>query len=83
MFILRHGTREDKPFLRSVVIGVTGLDISCSEEKKAMRFVSRGAAVQVGKALRVPLGIFIPLRWSDVRALLRLQRALQVLPWNV
>ncbi|HGQ3753787.1 TPA: hypothetical protein ACLY9H_001669 [Streptococcus pneumoniae] len=52
MFILRHGTREDKPFLRSVVIGVTGLDISCSEEKKAMRFVSRGAAVQVGKALR-------------------------------
>lgn len=45
MFILRHGTREDKPFLRSVVIGVTGLDISCSEEKKAMRFVSRGAAV--------------------------------------
>lgn len=47
MFILRHGTREDKPFLRSVVIGVTGLDISCSEEKKAMRFVSRGAAVQV------------------------------------
>ena len=38
MFILRHGTREDKPFLRSVVIGVTGLDISYSEEKKAMRF---------------------------------------------
>lgn len=29
MFILRHGKREDKPFLRSVVIGVTGLDISC------------------------------------------------------
>lgn len=49
MFILRHGTREDKPFLRSVVIGVTGLDISCSEEKKALRFVSRGAAVQVAR----------------------------------
>ncbi|HET1338154.1 hypothetical protein I5843_09520 [Streptococcus pneumoniae] len=47
MFILKHGTREDKPFLMSAVIGVTGLDISCSEEKKAMRFVSRGAAVQV------------------------------------
>ncbi|VKB75095.1 gp27 [Streptococcus pneumoniae] len=31
MFILRHGTREDKPFLRSVVIGVTGLDISCRD----------------------------------------------------
>ncbi|VLY78162.1 Uncharacterised protein [Streptococcus pneumoniae] len=36
MFILRHGTREDKPFLRSVVIGVTGLDISCSDLQKAL-----------------------------------------------
>lgn len=60
MFILRHGTREDKPFLRSVVIGVTGLDISCSEEKKAMRFVSRHA-VQVGKALRGSFGNFYPV----------------------
>ena len=47
MFILRHGTREDKPFLMSAVIGVTGLHISCSEEKKALRFVSRAAAIQV------------------------------------
>ena len=46
MFILKHGTREDKPFLMSAVIGVTGLDISCSEEKKALRFASRAAAVQ-------------------------------------
>lgn len=61
MFILRHGTREDKPFLRSVVIGVTGLDISYSEEKKAMRFVSRGVAVQVGKALRGSFGTFYPV----------------------
>lgn len=61
MFILRHGTREDKPFLRSVVIGVTGLDISCSEEKKAMRFVSRAAALQVGKALRSSFGNFYPV----------------------
>lgn len=50
MFILKHGTREDKPFLRSAIISVTGLDISCSEEKKAMRFVSRAAALQVSKA---------------------------------
>ncbi|WP_345890289.1 hypothetical protein [Streptococcus sp. 3874] len=61
MFILRHGTREDKPFLRSVVIGVTGLDISYSEEKKALRFVSRGAALQVGKALRGSFGTFYPV----------------------
>ena len=62
MFILKHGTREDKPFLRSAVIGVTGLDISCSEEKKALRFVSRGgAALQVGKALRGSFGNFYPV----------------------
>lgn len=61
MFILKHGIREDKPFLRSAVIGVTGLDISCSEEKKAMRFVSRGAAVQVCKALRGSFGNFYPI----------------------
>lgn len=61
MFILRHGTREDKPFLMSVAIGVTGIDVSCSEEKKAMRFISRAAAVQVGKALRGSFGNFYPV----------------------
>lgn len=61
MFILKHGTREDKPYLRSVVINVTGLDISCSEEKKAMRFVSRAVALQVGKALRDSFGNFYPV----------------------
>ncbi|HGK0556357.1 TPA: hypothetical protein ACJY0M_001894 [Streptococcus pneumoniae] len=62
MFILRHGTREDKPFLRSVVIGVTGLDISCSEEKKAMRFISRAAALQ-GRAMHARDGLE---RWSAI-----------------
>lgn len=52
MFILKHGTREDKPFLMSVAIGVTGIDISFSEERGAIRFVSRAVAVQVAKALR-------------------------------
>lgn len=62
MFILKHGTREDKPFLMSAVIGVTGLDISYSEDKKALRFVSRGgAALQVGKALRGSFGNFYPV----------------------
>ena len=61
MFILKHGRREDKPFLRSAVISVTGLDISCSEEKKALRFVSRAAAVQVGKVLRSTFGNFYPI----------------------
>ena len=61
MFVLKHGSREDKPFLMSAVIGATGLDISCSEEKKAMRFISRAAALQVGKALRSSFGNFYPI----------------------
>ncbi|MBZ2085768.1 hypothetical protein [Streptococcus oralis] len=52
MFILKHGTREDKPYLMSAKIGVTGIDISFSEERGAIRFVSRAVAMQVGKALR-------------------------------
>ena len=52
MFILKHGTREDKPYLMSAKIGVTGIDISFSEERGAIRFVSRAVALQVAKALR-------------------------------
>lgn len=52
MFILKHGTKEEKPYLMSAKIGVTGIDISFSEERGAIRFVSRAAAMQVAKALR-------------------------------
>nr|DAS72245.1 MAG TPA: hypothetical protein [Caudoviricetes sp.] len=61
MFILRHATRKDKPFLMSVDISGTGLNISCSDEKKALRFVSRGAAVQVSNILRRCSGNFYPV----------------------
>ena len=61
MFILKHGAREDKPFWMSVAIGVTGIDVSYSEERKAMRFISRAAALQVGKALRGSFGNFYPV----------------------
>ena len=61
MFILKHGTKEDKPFLKSVVVAVTGIDISFSDEKKALRFASRGTAIQVGKALRSSFGNFYPV----------------------
>lgn len=61
MFILRHGTREDKPFLRSATIGVTGIDVSYSDERTAMRFISRAVALQVGKALRGSFGNFYPV----------------------
>ena len=52
MFILKHGTKEEKPYLMSAKIGVTGIDISFSEERGAIRFVSRAVAMQVSKALR-------------------------------
>lgn len=61
MFILKHGTREYKPFLMSVAISVTGIDVSYSDERKAMRFISRAVALQVGKALRVSFGNFYPV----------------------
>lgn len=61
MFILRHGTKEEKPYLMSATIGVTGIDISFSEERRAIRFVSRAVAMQVGKALRVSFGNFYPV----------------------
>ena len=52
MFILKHGTKEEKPYLMSAKIGVTGIDISFSEERGAIPFVSRAVAMQVAKALR-------------------------------
>ena len=61
MFNLKHGTREDKPFLMSATIGVTGIDVSYSDERKAMRFISRAVALQVGKALRDSFGNFYPV----------------------
>lgn len=61
MFILKHGSKEAKPFLKSVAIGTTGLDVSFSEESKAMKFVSRGAAIQVGNTLRKSFGTFYPV----------------------
>ena len=39
--------KEEKPYLRAVTIGVTGIDISFSEERGAIRFVSRAVAMQV------------------------------------
>lgn len=60
MFILKHGTKEEKPYLMSAKIGVTGIDISFSEERGAIRFVSRAVALQVAKALR-SFGNFYPV----------------------
>ncbi|HEV9184761.1 TPA: hypothetical protein VZO08_001773 [Streptococcus pneumoniae] len=61
MFILKHGTKEEKPYLMSATIGVTGIGISYSDERKAMQFISRAVALQVGKALRGSFGNFYPI----------------------
>lgn len=61
MFLLKHGSKQSKPFIKSVVIEVTGLDVSFSDEAKAMKFVSRGVAIQVGNALRKSFGTFYPV----------------------
>ena len=53
MFILKHGSKQAKPFVKSVVIGTTGLDVSFSEEAKAMKFA--------GNALRKSFGTFYPV----------------------
>ena len=49
-----------KPFIKSVVVGATGLDVSFSEETKAMKFVSHGGC-HTGNALRKSFGTFYPV----------------------
>ncbi|MGT2682966.1 hypothetical protein [Streptococcus porci] len=61
MFILKHAGRENKPYLMSATISLTGLEVSFSDEAKAKRFVSRGAAVQVLHALYKSYGQFYPV----------------------
>ena len=61
MFILKHGTREDKPFLMYVAISVTGIDVSYSDERNALRFIPRAVEMQVGRALRDSFGNFYPV----------------------
>lgn len=61
MFVLKIGNRKTKPFLMTVSFDSTGIKASFSEEDKAMRFVSRGAAVQVSHALFTAYGQFYPV----------------------
>ena len=51
----------------TVIFDSTGIKASFSEEDKAMRFVSRGAAVQASHALFTAYGQFYPVeldRWG-------------------
>lgn len=62
MFVLKQANRKTKPYLMTVIFDSTGIKASFSEEDKAMRFVSRGAAVQVLHALFTAYGQFYPVK---------------------
>lgn len=57
MYLLKHGRRDDC-YVRSVAIDGAGLHLSTGTEKQALQFVSRAAAIVVGKALPSTYGNF-------------------------
>ncbi|MGT2716583.1 hypothetical protein [Streptococcus respiraculi] len=61
MFILKHGLKQDKPYLRNAEFKCTGIDLSyCEEPRKAMKFASRSVAILVSRAL-IAYGNFYPI----------------------
>ena len=52
-FILKNNRKKDKPFVRRVEVGCTGLDLTYGTEAQAIKFVSFAVAGQVVKALSV------------------------------
>ncbi|WP_156010038.1 hypothetical protein [Streptococcus ruminantium] len=52
MVKLRHGSKQDRPFIREVKFSCTGIDIAYGNERQAMRFASRAAAIHVSRALK-------------------------------
>ncbi|HFI0418927.1 TPA: hypothetical protein ACGOW9_000052 [Streptococcus suis] len=52
MVKLRHGSKQDRPFIREVRVSCTGIDIFYGNERQAMRFASRAAAIHVLRALK-------------------------------
>lgn len=61
MFILKHAENGNKSYLMNATFERTGIKVSFSDEAKAMRFASRGAAVQVLHALYNSYGQFYPI----------------------
>lgn len=51
--ILKHGSKQDKPFIRDVRHSCTGFDISYGSQAQAFRYASRAVAVNVLRALQV------------------------------
>lgn len=52
MVKLKHGSKQDRPFIREVRVSSTGIDIFYGNERQAMRFASRAAAIHVSRALK-------------------------------
>ncbi|HFU4116982.1 TPA: hypothetical protein ACGO7F_001473 [Streptococcus suis] len=52
MLKLKHGSKKDRPFIREVRVGCTGIDVFYGNEQQAMRFASRAAAIYVSRALK-------------------------------
>ena len=52
MMKLKHGSKQDRPFIREVKVSSTGIDIFYGNERQAMRFASRAAAIHVSRALK-------------------------------
>lgn len=59
-FVLKHGKKQTKPFIRKVEVCCTGIELTYCDEKQALRFVSRAAAIHVAKALAA-YGNFYPV----------------------
>ena len=52
MVKLKHGSKQDRSFIREVQVSCAGIDISYGNERQAMRFASRAAAIHVSRALK-------------------------------
>lgn len=52
MVKLKHGSKQDRAFIREVRVNCTGIDIFYGNERQAMRFASRAAAIHVSRALK-------------------------------
>ncbi|HEM4717507.1 TPA: hypothetical protein U1137_000523 [Streptococcus suis] len=52
MVKLKHGSKKTRPFIREVRVSCTGIDIFYGNERQAMRFASRAAAIHVSRALK-------------------------------
>ena len=52
-FVLKNSRKKDKPFIRRIEVGCTGLDLTYGTESQAIKFVSFAVAGQIVKALSV------------------------------